>query len=47
MTCKTTEPEANSKNKNPGDLHRGINEFKNRYEPRKNLVTDPMIPTVC
>jgi hypothetical protein len=28
----------NSKNKNTGDLKRGINEFKKGYQPRTNLV---------
>jgi hypothetical protein len=30
----------NSKNKNIGDLYRGINEFKRGYQPRNNLVKD-------
>jgi hypothetical protein len=29
-----------SKNKNMGDLYRGINEFKGGYQPRNNLVED-------
>jgi hypothetical protein len=29
-----------SKNKNIGDLYRGINEFKNGYQLRTNLVKD-------
>jgi hypothetical protein len=32
--------ESNSKNKNIRDLYRGINEFKNGYQPRTNLVKD-------
>jgi hypothetical protein len=30
----------NSKNKNIGDLYRGINGFKRGYQPRNNLVKD-------
>jgi hypothetical protein len=30
----------NSKNKNIGDLYRGINEFKRGYQPRSNLMKD-------
>jgi hypothetical protein len=29
-----------SKNKNIRNLYRGINEFKNGYQPRTNLVKD-------
>jgi hypothetical protein len=29
-----------SKNKNIGDLYRGMNEFKRSYQPRNNLVKD-------
>jgi hypothetical protein len=35
---KIKELESNSKNKNIRDLYRGINEFKNGYQPRSNLV---------
>jgi hypothetical protein len=31
---KTDELATNSKNKNTGDLHRGINDFKRGYQPR-------------
>jgi hypothetical protein len=37
---KINELESNSKNKNIGDLYRGINEFKKGYQPRTNLVKD-------
>jgi hypothetical protein len=37
---KINELESNSKNKNIRDLYRGINEFKNGYQPRTNLVKD-------
>jgi hypothetical protein len=30
--------ESDSKNKNIGDLYRGINEFKKGYQPRTNLI---------
>jgi hypothetical protein len=30
----------NSKNKNIGDQHRGINEYKRGYQLRSNLVKD-------
>jgi hypothetical protein len=30
----------NSTNKNIRDFHRGINEFKRGYQPRRNLVKD-------
>jgi hypothetical protein len=36
---KINELESNSKNKFR-DLYRGINEFKNNYQPRTNLVKD-------
>jgi hypothetical protein len=32
--------ESNSKNKNIRDLYRDINEFKNGYQPRTNLVKE-------
>jgi hypothetical protein len=35
---KTNELATNSKNKNTGDLYRGINGFKRSYQPRNNLV---------
>jgi hypothetical protein len=37
---KINELAMNSKNKNIGDLYRGINEFKRDYQPRNNLVKD-------
>jgi hypothetical protein len=37
---KINELESNSKNKNIRDLYRGINEFRNGYQPRINLVKD-------
>jgi hypothetical protein len=37
---KINELESDSKNKNTGDLYRGINEFKLGYQPRTNLVKD-------
>jgi hypothetical protein len=37
---KTNELESNSKNRYIKDLYRGINEFKNDYQPRTNLVKD-------
>jgi hypothetical protein len=37
---KINELEINSKNKNIGDIYRGINEFKRGYQPRNNLVKD-------
>jgi hypothetical protein len=30
----------NSKNKNTGDLQRGINEFKKEHHPRTTMVED-------
>jgi hypothetical protein len=35
---KINELVTNSKDKNIGDLYRGINEFKRSYQPRSNLV---------
>jgi hypothetical protein len=35
---KINELARNSKNRNMGDLYRGINEFKRGYQPRSNLV---------
>jgi hypothetical protein len=40
LKCKINELEPYGKNKNIRDLYRGINEFKNGYKPRSNLVTD-------
>jgi hypothetical protein len=37
---KINKLESNSKNKNIRDLYRGINEFKNGFRPRTNLVKD-------
>jgi hypothetical protein len=37
---KINELESNSKNKNIGELYRGINEFNKGYHPRTNLVKD-------
>jgi hypothetical protein len=37
---KISELVMNSMNKNIRDLHRGINEFRRRYQPRSNLVKD-------
>jgi hypothetical protein len=37
---KIKELATNSKNKNIRDLHRGINKFKRRYQPRNSLVKD-------
>jgi hypothetical protein len=34
---KINELEINKKNKNIGDLYRGINEFKKVYQPRINI----------
>jgi hypothetical protein len=34
---KINELASNSKNKKMRDLYRGINEFKNGYQPRSNL----------
>jgi hypothetical protein len=40
LKAKINELETNSKNKNIGDLSRGINEFKREYQPRINVVKD-------
>jgi hypothetical protein len=32
--------ETNKKNKNISDIHRGINEFRKRYQPRINIIKD-------
>jgi hypothetical protein len=37
---KINELETNNKNKNIGDLYRGINEFKNEYQRRVNILKD-------
>jgi hypothetical protein len=37
---KINDLATNSKNRNIGDLYRGINEFKRSYQPRSNLVKD-------
>jgi hypothetical protein len=38
MKGKINELETNNKKKNIGDLYRGINEFKNGYQPRINVI---------
>ncbi|KAJ4442490.1 hypothetical protein ANN_04076 [Periplaneta americana] len=37
---KLNEVETNNKNKNIRDLYKGINEFKNGYQPRVNVIKD-------
>jgi hypothetical protein len=37
---RINELESDSKNKNIRDLYRGINGFKNVYQPRTNLLKD-------
>jgi hypothetical protein len=37
---KINELETNNKNKNIRDLYRGINEFKEGYQPRINIIKD-------
>jgi hypothetical protein len=37
---KINELETNNKNKNIRDLYRGINEFKEGYQPRFNIIKD-------
>jgi hypothetical protein len=40
---KINELASNSKNKNTGDLKRGIDKFKRAYQPRTNMVMDEMV----
>jgi hypothetical protein len=40
MTDKINKLETNNKNKNIRDLYRGINEFKEGYQPRINIIKD-------
>jgi hypothetical protein len=40
LKYKINKLEPNSKNKNIRDVYRGINKFKNGYQPRSNLVND-------
>jgi hypothetical protein len=40
LKYKINKLESNSKNKNIRDVYRGINKFKNGYQPRSNLVKD-------
>jgi hypothetical protein len=40
MKVKIEELETNSKLKNVRDLYRGINDFKDGYQPRNNTVND-------
>ena len=40
LKAKIEELETNSKIKNIRDLYRGINDFKNGYQPRTNIVKD-------
>jgi hypothetical protein len=44
---KINELESDSKNKNIGDLYRGINEFKKSYQPGTNLVKDKERQSTC
>jgi hypothetical protein len=37
---KINELKTNNENKNIRDLYRGINEFKNGYQPRINIIKD-------
>lgn len=37
---KVNELQTNTKNKNIRDLQRGINDFKNGYQPRSNFIED-------
>jgi len=37
------ELETNSKINNIRDLHRGINDFKESYQPRTNIVKDDLV----
>jgi hypothetical protein len=39
LEYKINKPESNSNN-NIRELYKGINEFKNSYQPRTNLVKD-------
>jgi hypothetical protein len=38
LKAKINEIETNSKNKNISALYRGINDYKNGYQPRTNIV---------
>jgi hypothetical protein len=38
LKTKINELETNSMTKNISDLHRGINDFKNSYQPRTNIL---------
>ena len=38
--AKISEIGTSSKNKNIRKLYRGVNEFKNSYQPRTNIVKD-------
>jgi len=40
LKAKIDELETNSKIKNIRDLYRGINDFKEGYQPRTNIVKD-------
>ena len=42
LKAKIDELETNSKIKNIRDLYRGINDFKEGYQPRTNIVWDEM-----
>lgn len=42
MKGKINELQADGKNTNMRDLHRGINKFKNGCEPKNNLAKDDM-----
>jgi len=47
LRTKTEELETNSKIKNFRDLHRGISDFKNGYQPRCNIVQDEKVDLVA
>ena len=40
LKAKIEELETNSTIKNIRDLYRGVNDFKNGYQPRTNIVKD-------
>ena len=43
MTAKINELETNSKINNKKDLHMDINDFKESYQPRTNIVKDDLV----
>ena len=43
MKAKVNKLEENSKNKNIREMYKGINEFKNGYQPRAYVIKNTIV----